>query len=103
MGTHPFRLLILGPTSKITGIHPFRHLYIWPYLKSQNLAPYFLAPVLRFPIGVSYPVGQKLREEINFEETRALWPRAVPWRLTDMGLLSWTNTEHFIKIHLFAP
>jgi len=74
MGTHPFRLLILGPTSKITGIHPFRHLYIWPYLKSQNLAPYFLAPVLRFPIGVSYPVGQKLREEIDFEETGRFGP-----------------------------
>jgi len=103
MGTHPFRLLLLGPTSKITGIHPFRHLYIWPYLKSQNLAPYFLAPVLRFPIGVSYPVGQNLREEIDFEETGCFGPGLYLGGLTDMGLLSWTNTEHFIKIHLFAP
>ncbi len=29
------------------------------------------------------PVGQKLREEIDFLETGHFWPRAVPLRLAD--------------------
>jgi hypothetical protein len=35
---------------------------------------------------VQAPGGQKLREEIDFEETAHFWPRAVHWRMGNLGL-----------------
>jgi hypothetical protein len=45
------------------------------------------------------PVGQKLREEIDFEELVCFWTRAGPWMLAQKLLLgSWTGPEKLIKI-----
>jgi len=55
------------------------------------------------------PVGQKLREEIDFLETCYFQPRAVPLRPVDLTHIpaqklvvrSWTGPEKFIKILSF--
>jgi hypothetical protein len=55
---------------------------------------------------MSCPIGQKLREEIDFLETGCFWPRAVPWRLTGglaqkLLVQSWTGLLKFIKVLSF--
>ncbi len=59
--------------------------YFGPYLKIQNLASYFSGPRSEVSKNVCHiPVGEKLREEIDFLETGCFWPAAVPWRQADL-------------------
>ncbi len=70
-----------SPTLKNpSGTHPFRSQYLCgPTPKIRILLPMFLALALRFPKMYVHVGFLKLREDIDFEEKRNLWPKAAPW------------------------
>jgi hypothetical protein len=54
-------------------------------INSKFSSLFFLSLGLSCPKKVYHaPVGQKLREEINFLETGHFWPRTIPLRLADL-------------------
>ncbi len=68
-----------------SGTHPFRPQYSSPYPKYQYSASCVFSPSPEvFKKACHIPVGQKLREEIDFEETCHFLPRAVPWSMADL-------------------
>jgi hypothetical protein len=92
--------------------HPF-----WsfePLPKYQNFAPYLFSPSLEVSKKVCHvPVGQKLREEIYFQETGHVQPRAVPWRPADprplpkyylygVGLVLKISSRSFLSIKSYS-
>jgi hypothetical protein len=67
------------------GTCPFRVQYIWPYPKFKIPLPKLFSPGPKVSKKVCHtPVGQKLREEIDFLKAGCFWPRAVPLRLADL-------------------
>jgi hypothetical protein len=55
-----------------------------PADKNQNSVPFF-SPVHEVSNNVcQIPIGQKVGEEKDLEETGCFWPRAVLWRLGDI-------------------
>ena len=69
------------------GTRPFRVQYFGPYPKIQNPLPRLFSPGPKVSKKVCHtPVGQKLREEIDFLETGRFRPRAVTFGPADLIL-----------------
>ncbi len=87
LGTHLFKPQYFGPYPKNQNFHFLIFILLFLFLFKISLNLKFSNPSPKVSKKACHvPVGQKLRKDIDFQETSHFWSRTVPWRLPNLTL-----------------